>query len=83
MPEIKHIFTSDLDSTFLSFDEWAEGKLSAEEFEAFNALKSKSEEDFQLEYADFYTEWLKDQKITHTIITDGVELVNSHTDEFE
>lgn len=77
---MKHTIVSDL-PTFERFDEWAEERLSAEEFKTFQENKASVLPSAQAKVHVVYMEWVKDQKITHTIIEDdGSTHITSYND---
>ena len=75
-PTTTHKFDSDLEDANLFFNGWAEETLTPEQYEDFLVKFNDKHE-----VMDYYHMWLKDQKITHTVIQeDGTESVTSYQD---
>lgn len=70
-----HIFKTELDN-IKPWSVWIQENKTTEEFNKWVSLKNTPTDEF----STWYNEWLVDQKITHTIIKDGTETVNSHTE---
>lgn len=76
MSNVTHKFETDLATDYVPLETWLAEKVGAEQAEKFLALTSPTPE-----FAVQYDAWLVDQKIIHTIDTEGAEsTVRSYKD---
>lgn len=77
---MRHAIVSDLDD-FIRFNEWVEQTCSPETYSEFLSNKDSELPSAQAKVHVLYMDWIKDQKITHTITEDdGTVILTCYKD---